>query len=109
MARARRPSSKLSSLGSACPSWSRAAVERWTVADRYAGVEHAERDAAERLVSDVARLREDEELFRYVLSRRGRRVAAVAANVADRHDAGLKKALERVRRTVMFVSGQPVG
>jgi hypothetical protein len=50
-------------------------VERWAVADRYVGIERAdlvvvnvrderERDSTERLVSDVARLRTDEDLFR---------------------------------------------
>ncbi len=86
-------------------------VEHWAVADRYVGVERAalvvvdvreerERDSAERLVSDVARLRADEELFRDILSRRGRRVSAVVANVGERGDPGLKEALARVRRAV---------
>jgi hypothetical protein len=83
------------------------------VADRYAGIERAalvvvnigderERDSAERLVSDVARLRADEELFRDILSRRGRRVTAVVANVEERGDPGLRKALARVRRAVRY-------
>ena len=61
-----------------------------------------ERDSAERLVSDVARLRADGELFRDILSRRVRRVTAVVANVEERGDPGLKKALARVRRAVRY-------
>jgi hypothetical protein len=91
-------------------------VENWAVADRYAGIEQAalvlvnvrderERESAERLVSDVARLRNDKDLFRDVLSRRGRRVTAVVANVCERGDPGLKKALARVRRAVKSCTG----
>ncbi len=93
-------------------------VEHWAVADRYAGIERAglvvvnvrderERDSAELLVSEVARLRKDEELFRDILARRGHRIAitAVVANVVDRRDPGLRKALACVRRAVRSCAG----
>jgi len=77
-------------------------VEHWAVADRYAGIERAalvvvnvrgerERESAERLVSDVVRLRNDQDPFRDLLSRRDRRVTAVAANVCERGDPGAEE------------------
>jgi len=77
-------------------------VEHWAVADRYAGIERAalvvvnvrgerERESAERLVSDVVRLRNDQDLFRDLLSRRDRRVTAVVANVCERGDPGAEE------------------
>jgi len=85
----------------------------WAMAEPYAGVEHAglvvvnirsddERAAGERLVADVARLRKDENIFKDVLSFRGSRapITVVVANLADREDAGRKKALARVRRAL---------
>lgn len=61
-----------------------------------------ERPSAERLASDVARLRADEELCRDILSWRGRRgrVTVAVANTGKRGDPGLKKAPARVRRAV---------
>jgi len=61
-----------------------------------------ERERGERLVSDVHRLRKDAAVFDDMLGYRGSKipVTAVVANVADRSDAGTKKALARVRRAI---------
>lgn len=88
-------------------------VECWAVADRFAGIENAqlmvfnirhdgEREAAERFVAELARVRKDEDLFKDVLGSRGSRIpiTAVVANLADPQDAGRKKALARVRRSL---------
>jgi hypothetical protein len=88
-------------------------TKRWTVSERYAGIERAqlvivhvrdedERRRADVLVSDLVKLRQDNELFSDVLGNRGNRVpiTAVAANLADPADPGGKKATARVRRVV---------
>lgn len=87
-------------------------VEHWAVSDRYAGIERAalvvinirdeaERDPAEHLISDLARIRDDETVSRDILSRRRpTRVTAVVANLKERADPGLRKALARIRRAV---------
>ena len=89
---------------------------RWAVADRYAGIEHAQmvvvnvrhdsdRAAAEQMAADVNRIRKDEELFADILGRRGTRtpVTVVVANVTDPDDRGTRKVLARVRRTFRSV------
>ncbi len=91
--------------------------ERWVLADRLAGAERAglvvfnirsdkEREAAERLAAELARLRKDEELFGDIIGPRGSRtpITAVVANLADSADPGRRKALARVRRCVRSVS-----
>ncbi len=88
-----------------------APTEHWALEDGYAGIERAglvvvsvrsdaDRRQAEAVVSDIARLREDDDVFRDVVRRRGNRVAitTVVANVANPKDAGTKKAVARVRR-----------
>jgi hypothetical protein len=57
---------------------------------------------AEQLVVDLARLRKDDALFSDILGTRGHRtpITAVVANMADPRDAGRKKAVARVRRTI---------
>jgi hypothetical protein len=90
---------------------------RWAVADRYAGIEHAQmvvvnvrhdsdRAAAEQMAADVNRIRKDQELFADILGRRGTRtlVTVAVANVTDREDRGTRKVLARVRRTFGSVS-----
>ena len=90
---------------------------RWAVADRYAGIEHAQmvvvnvrhdsdRAAAEQMAADVNRIRKDEELFADILGRRGTRtlVTVAVANVTDPEDRGTRKVLARVRRTFGSVS-----
>ncbi|MDQ6616525.1 MAG: hypothetical protein M3083_17735 [Actinomycetota bacterium] len=87
--------------------------KHWAIADRYRGIEHAQlavvnisrdsdRQAAERLVAEVVRLRKDKELFDDILGFRGNRIpiTAVVANLSDPDDLGWKKALARLRRVV---------
>ena len=91
----------------------RTSEKRWSVADAYAGIEHAglvivncrpghNRRAAEALVADVVRLRKDKELAADVLGARGSRipVTAVVADLADPSDPGRKKAIARTRRAI---------
>jgi hypothetical protein len=88
----------------------------WAIADRYAGIEHAQmvvvnvrhdsdRAAAEQMAADVNRIRKNEELFADILGRRGTRtpVTVVVANVTDPDDRGTRKVLARVRRTFRSV------
>jgi hypothetical protein len=88
-----------------------APTERWALEEGYAGAERAqlvvvnvrcdaERRAAEAFVDDIARLRKDEEVYRDVVGLRGNRrpVAAVIADLSNPKDAGLKKAVARVKR-----------
>lgn len=88
-------------------------VEHWAVTQRYAGIEsaglvvvnvrtQAERDAGDRLLVELARIRGDEVVLKDVLSFRGHRVpiTAVVADLADPADAGRKKAVARVRRAI---------
>jgi hypothetical protein len=89
------------------------AVEHWAVSERFQGIERAglvvvnirdqsERASAEQLVADVHRLRKDEALSNDTIGWRGHRrpITAVVANLADPGDAGRKKAVGRVRRTI---------
>jgi hypothetical protein len=88
-------------------------IEVWAITERYRGIEHArvavvnisdesEREPAERLVSELMRLRQDEALLKDILSRRRDRrpVTAVVANLADPKDPGRKKAVDRIRRSM---------
>ena len=60
----------------------------------------AEMPAAEALVEQIGRLRKDDEVYRDVIGLRGNKlpVMAVIANLSNRKDAGLKKAITRVKR-----------
>jgi hypothetical protein len=86
---------------------------RWAIAEQYRGIEHAqlvvvnirgqaERDSGEVLLAEVARLRTDQVVFDDVMGWRGSNVqiTAVAANLADPKDPGVKKALAGVRRVL---------
>ncbi len=88
-------------------------TDRWTLAPGYDGIPRArlvvvnvrsdeEETRARAVVEGVDRLRTDEAVFRDVLGPLGSRVpvTAVAANLADPKDRGLKKAIARVKRTV---------
>lgn len=88
----------------------------WAIAESHAGIERAqlvivsareedERVRAERLVADIRRLREDDALFDDILGIHGTRVpiTAVAADLGDPSDRGLKKAIGRVKRTLKRV------
>jgi hypothetical protein len=86
---------------------------RWAVADTYRGIEraqlvvanirdHTEKDKAEALLAEVARLRKDDAVFTDVIGPRGNRVpiTAVVANLTQPTDPGTKKALARIRRII---------
>lgn len=88
-----------------------APTEHWALEDGYAGIERAqlivvnvrsdaERRAAEAVVDDVVRLRKDEDVYRDVVGLRGNKlpVTAVVAVFSNPKDAGLKKAVARVKR-----------
>jgi hypothetical protein len=96
-----------------------APTERWAVAAGYAGIEHAqlvvlntcedaERGRAQGLLEDVRRLRADRAVFDDVLGWRGSRVpiTAVVADLANARDAGTRKAVARVKRSVRDVAGR---
>lgn len=63
---------------------------------------HADRVRAEEMLEDIKRLRKDPEVFDDVIGLRGRKtpITAVVADLSDPKDAGLKKALARVKRTI---------
>jgi hypothetical protein len=86
---------------------------RWAVADPYRGIEraqlvvvnirdHTEQDTGEALLAEVARLRNDHEIFTDVKGPRGNRIpiTAVVANLTQPTDPGTKKALTRIRRVI---------
>lgn len=91
----------------------RGSEKHWSVADAYAGIEHAglvvvncrsggNRQAAEAFVADVVRLRKDNELAADILGPRGNRrpVTAVVADLTDPNDPGHTKAIARTRRAI---------
>jgi hypothetical protein len=95
-----------------------APTEHWAVAAGYAGIEHAqlvvlntcedaERRRAQALLEDVRRLRADRAVFDDVLGWRGSRVpiTAVVADLANAREAGTRKAVARVKRSVRDVAG----
>jgi hypothetical protein len=88
-------------------------TEHWTIAGGYEGIERAQlvvvnvhggenSTGAEALVSEVARIRKDEDVFRDVLRFAGNKlpVTAVVADVASPKDAGMKKAIVRLKRAI---------
>jgi hypothetical protein len=88
-------------------------TEHWAIAQGYEGIEHAQlvvvnvredgqRDHAQRLLADLARVRRDEQVFNDVMGWRGTRVpiTAAAADLSDKRDPGTRKAVARVRRAV---------
>lgn len=89
-----------------------APTEHWALDAGYEGIQRAQmvvvnvRSEAERaraaaLVADVARLRKDEAVFRDVLGWRGSKVAvsALSVDLVNPKDAGLRKAIARVKRS----------
>jgi hypothetical protein len=94
-------------------------TEHWAVAAGYAGIEHAqlvvltaredaERRRAQGLLEEVGRLRIARAVSADVLGWRGSRVptTAVVADLADPRDAGTRRAVARVRRSVRDVPGR---
>jgi hypothetical protein len=70
--------------------------------------EDAERERAQGLLDDIRRLRADRAVFDDVLGWRGSRVpiTAVVADLADLRDAGTRKAVARVKRSIREVPGR---
>ena len=86
-------------------------TSHWSVLPHYRGIEMAQlvivnlttpdqRSLAEGLLQEVPRLRRDPEVFKDVMDVRATRlpITSVIANLADPKDAGLNKALARVKR-----------
>lgn len=107
----------LAGIGKARKAPPPAATEHWAVSGGYDGIQHAQlvvvnvRDAGQRerayqLVGDVQRLRADRGVFDDVLGWRGSRipVTAVVADLWDARDAGTRKAVARVERSIRSVS-----
>jgi hypothetical protein len=93
------------------------ATEQWALGDRYRGIERAQlvivnlrpEDDLERardLCAEIPRLRKDRDVFGDVIGPLGNRVpiTAVVADLVEPSDAGLRKCLARVRRTLRSVS-----
>jgi hypothetical protein len=88
-------------------------TEHWAIRPGYDGIEHAgvvvvnvrcadDLGGAARVLDDLGRLRRGRALFDDVVGWRGSRVpiTAVMADVSNPNDAGTRKALARLRRTV---------
>jgi hypothetical protein len=88
-------------------------TEHWAITDGYEGIERAQlvvinargaadRERAEALAEEVARLRSDGDVLHDIFGPSGTKtpITIVVANLADRKDAGRKKALSRVRRAL---------
>ncbi len=86
-------------------------TEHWALEEGYAGLERAQlvvvnvrpdadRHTADALIEDIARLRKDDAIHRDVLGLGGSKVpvTAVVADLLNPKDAGLKKAVARVKR-----------
>lgn len=95
-----------------------AATKHWALEKRYEGLERAQlvvinlhpendRARAEDLCGEIPRLRKDRVIFEDVVGLSGNRVpiTAVVANLEDPRDAGLRKCLNRVKRSMARVSG----
>jgi hypothetical protein len=90
-----------------------AAHAGWELAPTHQGLEraglvvvhvraHDDRDAAERMLDEIARIRSDEAVRTAVLGRFVHRtkVTAVVADLSDPKDPGTKKALTRIKRAL---------
>ena len=93
------------------------ATEHWVLGDRYRGLERAQLvivnlrpeddpERAHELCAEIPRLRKDQDVFDDVIGPLGNRVpiTAVVADLGEASDAGLRKCLARVRRTLRSVS-----
>lgn len=85
----------------------------WELAPTHQGLERAglvvvnvrardDRDAAERMLEEIARIRSDDAVRTAVLGQFAHRtkVTAVVADLSDSKDSGTKKALTRVKRAL---------
>ncbi len=88
-----------------------APTEHWALCPEYHGIERAqvvvvnvhgevERSHGERFIGEVKRLRGDEAVFRDILHPLGSKIpiTAVAADLSDPRDPGLRRALTRIKR-----------
>jgi hypothetical protein len=95
--------------GAAAPSL----TAEWTIAKSHRGIERAslvvvnvragdDRKSADTMLSQIARLRADDEIRAAVLGRFAHRtpVTAVVADLSNRKDPGTKKALARIKRAM---------
>lgn len=102
--------SALSKMREGAPA-TRKPTTHWTLAEAYEGIQHAQlvivnvrgdddRPAGEALIAEIARLRSDPAIFADVVGPHGdkRPITAVLADLSDPADAGLKKAIARVKR-----------
>jgi hypothetical protein len=85
----------------------------WELASTHQGLEHAglvvvsvrardDRDVAEQMLREIARIRSDDDVRTAVLGRFAHRtkVTAVVADLSDPKDPGTKKALTRIKRAI---------
>jgi hypothetical protein len=85
----------------------------WELASAHQGLEHAglvvvsvrardDRDVAEQMLREIARIRSDDDVRTAVLGRFAHRtkVTAVVADLSDPKDPGTKKALTRIKRAI---------
>ena len=97
-------------------------MAHWALAEGYQGLEHAhmvvvnvrdddERRRADTMLDEVARLRTDDAVFHDVLGWRGNKIpiTAVVADLGDPADAGLRKALTRVKRSMRSIEANNPG
>jgi hypothetical protein len=89
-----------------------APTSHWALSDGYEGIQDAQvvvvnvRDGghleAEAMLRDVGRMRSDRSVFDEIFGWKGRRtpITAVAADLADPRDPGLRKAIARIKRAL---------
>lgn len=90
-----------------------APTEHWALEEDYLGIETAQlvvvnvrsdddRRAAKPFIEEIARLRKDAEIYRDVIGLQGNKlpITAAIADLSNPKDAGVKKAVARVKRTL---------
>ena len=88
-------------------------TKHWAISEAYRGIEAAqvvifnvmsqkEQDAAKALLKDINRLRADKDVFHDIFAHRGHRIpiTAIQADLRDGKDAGTKKVLSRIGRSL---------
>ena len=111
--RAREVIGKLAAMQGASFGADGDAHAHWELAQTHQGLERAglvvvnvrardDRDAAERMLDEIARIRSDDDVRTAILGRFAHRtkVTAVVGDLSDPKDAGTKKALTRIRRAL---------
>jgi hypothetical protein len=89
-----------------------APTERWSLAEGYEGIQEAQvvvvnvgngrHPQAEAMLRDLRRLRADKAVFDDIFGWKGKRtpITAVAADLADPRDLGLRKVIARIKRAL---------